>query len=95
MNLVFLIMLALSVVLTVGFTEAVKVLDRKQRFKKWRVWVPLLLAVFFAAFLWKGAFFAPRMIWFWTTVIFGVSVFCYEAIIKKIKNHFIERHAID
>lgn len=77
--------------LTVLFTELVKRLDKKDRLKGYRVWVPFLLSAFFSFLLWYGAFFAPREVWFWWASIFGISVFFYEALLKKIQNAFIEK----
>ena len=74
-----------AVMLTVIFTELVKTLDKINRLKGYRVWVPALFSAFFAFLLWHGAFFAPREVWFWWATIFGLSAFFYEAILKKIK----------
>lgn len=78
--------IAVAVMLVVIFTELVKRLDKKDRLKGYRVWVPFLFSAFFSFLLWKGAFFAPREVWFWWSTIFGISVFFYEAILKKLKD---------
>ena len=79
----------IAVMLTVIFTELVKKLDRLTGY---RVWIPALFSAFFAFLLWHGAFFAPREVWFWWATIFGISVFFYEAILKKLKEAWHEKH---
>lgn len=81
----------MTVVLTVIFSELVKRLDKRDNLKGYRVWVPLLFSAFFAFLLWKGAFFAPREVWFWWAAIFGVSVFGYEVILKNLQK-LIDEH---
>lgn len=80
----------MAVVLTVLFSELVKRLDKKDRLKGYRVWIPFVLSAGFAFLLWKGAFFAPSEVWFWWAAIFGCSVFFYEAILKHIKKFAID-----
>ncbi len=82
----------IAVLLTVIFTELVKKLDKNDKLKNYRAWVPVLFSAFFAFLLWHGAFFAPREVWFWWAAIFGISVFFYETILKKIKEAFDENH---
>jgi hypothetical protein len=66
------------------FTELVKTLDKKGRLKGYRVYIPLVLS-FVTAFLLKvGNFFVTEQMWFWWAVIFGFSIFGYEAILRKI-----------
>lgn len=83
----------IAVLLTVVFSELVKKLDKKERLKGYRVWVPALFSAFFAFLLWHGAFFAPREVWFWWATIFGLSAFFYEAILRKIKEAWNENHS--
>jgi hypothetical protein len=73
-----------AVALVVVFTELVKKLDRKDRLKGYRVYVPLVLSFGAAGLLRIGNFFVPEQMWFWWAVIFGFSVFAYEAVLKKI-----------
>ncbi len=84
MKILFLVLIALAVFLTVGFTQLVKKIDKKNRLKGWRVWIPILFSAFFAFLLWQGAFFASREFWFWWAMIYGISIACYETIIKRI-----------
>jgi Na+-translocating ferredoxin:NAD+ oxidoreductase RnfA subunit len=78
----FFIVIAIAVV--VVFTELVKKLDKKDRLKGYRVYVPLVLS-FVTAFLLKiGNFFVTEQMWFWWAVIFGFSIFGYEAVLGKI-----------
>ena len=83
----------IAVLLTVIFTELVKKLDKKDRLTGYRVWIPALFSAFFAFLLWHGAFFAPREVWFWWATIFGISVFFYEDILKKLKEAWHEKHS--
>jgi hypothetical protein len=77
-----------SIVLVVVFTELIKRLDRKDRFKGYRVYIPLALSFGAAALLRIGNFFVPEQMWFWWAAIFGFSVFAYEAILKKLESAF-------
>jgi hypothetical protein len=77
--------IAVAIVLVVFLTEIVKRLDKKDRLKGYRVYVPLALSFGTAGLLRIGNFFAPEQMWFWWAVIFGFSVFAFEAILKKIK----------
>jgi hypothetical protein len=73
-----------SVALVVVFTELVKKLDKKDRLKGYRVYLPLVFSFGAAALLRIGGFFAPEQMWFWWAVIFAFSVFAFEAVLKKI-----------
>jgi len=80
----FFIVIAIAVV--VIFTELIKLLDKKDRLKGYRVYIPLALS-FGASYLLKiGNFFVTPQMWFWWAVIFGFSIFGYEAILRKIQN---------
>jgi len=80
------VFIATAIALVVVFTELIKKLDRKNRFKGYRVYVPAALS-FAAAYLLKiGSFFADGQMWFWWAAIFGFSIFGYEAVLRKIKN---------
>ena len=73
-----------SIALVVVCTELVKKLDRKDRLKCYRVYIPLALSFGAAALLRIGNFFVSEQMWFWWAVIFGFSVFAFEAVLKKI-----------
>jgi Na+-translocating ferredoxin:NAD+ oxidoreductase RnfA subunit len=77
-----------SIALVVVFTELMKRLDKKNRFKGYRVYIPLALSFGAAALLRIGNFFVPEQMWFWWAVIFGFSVFAYEAVLKKLESAF-------
>jgi Na+-translocating ferredoxin:NAD+ oxidoreductase RnfA subunit len=74
-----------SIALVVVFTELIKRLDKKDRLKGYRVYIPLILSLGAAGLLRIGNFFIPEQMWFWWAVIFGFSVFAYEAILKKLE----------
>jgi len=78
--------ITIAIALVVIFTELIKKLDRKGRLKGYRVYVPSVLS-FGAAYLLKvGNFFVTEQMWFWWAVIFGFSIFGYEAVLRKIQN---------
>jgi hypothetical protein len=77
-----------SVALVVAFAELIKRLDGKNRLKGYRVYIPLALSFGAAALLRIGNFFVPEQMWFWWAVIFGFSVFAYEAVLKKLESAF-------
>ena len=76
-----------AVALVIVFTELIKRIDGKNRLKGWRVWIPAILSCGIAWLLRLGAFFQePGQFWFWWAAIFGISIFGYEAILRKIRN---------
>ena len=80
--------ISLSIALTVILTEFIKKLDKRYWLKGYRVYIPLVLS-FSTAFLLKvGNFFVTEQMWFWWAVIFGFSIFGYEAILRKITAAF-------
>ena len=76
--------IAIAIAMVVVFTELIKKLDKKDCLKGYRVYVPMVLSFFAAALLKIGNFFVPVQMWFWWAVIFGFSIFGYEAILSKI-----------
>ncbi len=86
MNLLpFFVMTAIALV--VIFTELIKTLDKKDRLKGYRVYVPLVLSFFASCLLKIGNFFVTEQMWFWWAVIFGFSVFGYEAVLRKLRKN--------
>jgi Na+-translocating ferredoxin:NAD+ oxidoreductase RnfA subunit len=77
-----------SVALVVVFTELIKKMDKKNLLKGYRVYIPLILSLGAAGLLRIGNFFVPEQMWFWWAVIFGFSVFAYEAVLKKLESAF-------
>lgn len=80
-----------AVILTVVSSELVKKLDKKERLRGFRVWLPLIFSLIFTASLALGGFFALRESFFYGAAIFGFSVFFYEAIVKHLKNAFEDK----
>ena len=78
--------IVIAIVLVVILTEMIKLLDVKERLKGYRVYIPLVLSFGTVYLLQIGNFFIAGQIWFWWSVIFGFSVFGYEAILRKIQN---------
>lgn len=74
-----------SIVLTIMLTEIIKRLDVKNHLKGYRIYVPAIFAIGFSIALAFGEFFTWHQVPFYAAVIFGISVFGYEAILKKIK----------
>ncbi|MDR2186384.1 MAG: hypothetical protein LBO80_12075 [Treponema sp.] len=73
-----------SIVMVVLLTELVKRLDGRNRLKGYRVYVPLLFSAGVSWLLRIGEFFPANQVWFWWAVIFSVSVFFFEAILKRV-----------
>jgi Na+-translocating ferredoxin:NAD+ oxidoreductase RnfA subunit len=74
----------IAIALVVIFTELIKKLDRKGWLKGYRVYIPIALS-FGAAYLLKvGNFYVTEQMWFWWAVIFGFSIFGYEAVLRKV-----------
>ena len=78
----------LAVAVVVILTELFKKLDRKNRLKGYRVYIPLLLSFGATWLLRIGNFFPAEQVWFWFATIFAVSVFFFEAILKKLRAAF-------
>ena len=79
------VFIVIAIALVVVFTELIKRMDRKNRLKGYRVWVPAAFSCGLAWLLRLGNFFQePGQIWFWWAVIFAIPVFAYETILKKI-----------
>jgi hypothetical protein len=76
--------IVIAICLVIALSEIVKRLDRKDRLKGYRVYLPLVFSFGAAALLRVGGFFAPQQVWFWWAVIFAFSVFAFEAILKKV-----------
>jgi hypothetical protein len=74
----------IAICLVVAVTELIKRLDKKDFMKGYRVYIPLGLSFGAAGLLRIGNFFVPEQMWFWWAVIFGFSVFAFEAVLKKI-----------
>jgi hypothetical protein len=74
--------------MTVVLTELIKRLDKKNVLKGYRVYVPLVISFGVTGLLKIGNFFIPEQFWFWWAVVFGLSVFAFEAILKKLKASF-------
>jgi hypothetical protein len=80
--------IVIAIALVVTMTEIVKRLDKKDRLKGYRVYLPLAFSFGAAGLLRVGNFFVPEQMWFWWATIFGFSVFAYEAILKKLESAF-------
>jgi len=77
--------IVIAIIAVIIITEIIKKLDVKDWLKGYRVWIPAVLSGGIAYLLGLGKFFAePNQIWFWWAVIFAISTFAYEAILKKI-----------
>lgn len=74
-----------AIALVIIGSELIKKLDKKDKLKGYRVYIPAVLSLVCAAVLWIGDFFTLKQVPFYWAVIFAVSVFGYEAILKKIK----------
>jgi hypothetical protein len=82
--------IGIAITMVVVFTEIIKRLDKKDRLKGYRVYIPLILSLGASGLLRVGNFFVPEQTWFWWAVIFGFSVLFFEAILKKVTKVFGE-----
>lgn len=80
------VFIAIAIALVIIFTELIKNLDVKNRLKGYRIYIPLVLSFVFAYLLKIGNFFVSEQFFFWWVTIFGISIFGFEAILKKILN---------
>ena len=86
MNLtnLFPVFISIAICLVVIFSELIKKLDRKDKLKGYKVYIPFVLSFILTGLLLLGEFFVTKQFWFWWASVFGFSVFLYEALIKKI-----------
>jgi hypothetical protein len=82
------VFILIAIALVVVVTELIKKVDTKNRLKGYRVYIPFVLSFGAAVLLRIGNFFVTAQMWFWWAVIFGFSVFFFEAILKKIQAAF-------
>ena len=84
----FVILFIVSVFCTVMFTEIVKKLDKNDKLKGYKVWLPLIFSCGFSVAL-KFVF---KIDWIYLVFVegsmFGFSVFGYEVILKSITRIF-------
>lgn len=72
----------------IAVTEIIKRIDRKQKLRGFYVFIPAILSLLFAGLLAYGRFFDWHQLWFWAAVIFSLSVFSYESVLKKVSGLF-------
>jgi hypothetical protein len=77
-----------AIVLVVVFTELIKRLDKKNVLKGYRIYVPIAVSFGVTGLLKIGCCVVAEPLWFWWAVIFGFSVFAFEAVLKKIQANF-------
>ena len=87
----FPVFIIMAMCLVVVFTELIKGLDKNDKLKGYRVYIPLVLSFIAAWVLRFSGFFEPQQVWLWWAVIFGFSVFAFESILKKIMAYFGEK----
>lgn len=80
------VFIAIAVAMVVIFTELIKAIDKNGWLKGYRIYIPMILSFVFAYLLKIGNFFATEQFLFWWVTIFGISIFGYEAILRKILN---------
>jgi len=77
-----------AIICVVIFAEIVKKLDKKDRLKGYRVWLPTFFSLGFAALLRLGSFIEAGQVWYYWAVIFAIATFSYEAILKTARKFF-------
>lgn len=83
LNALLLPCVILAIVLVVLLTEIIKKVDKKNRLKGKRVFIPLTLSCVFSFLLAFGEFFVYKQAPFYGAVMFTLSVTFYETILKK------------
>lgn len=74
-----------AIVLTVLFSELLKKADKKDIFKGYKVYFPLFFSAVFTLCIYVAEFITLRQSLLYWFAIFGISVFGYEAIVKRLK----------
>lgn len=74
-----------SVIVVVLLSELLKRLDKKNFLKGYRVLFPAFLSLGMSALLDIGTFIGVGQLWFYWAVIFALSVFLYELVLRKIQ----------
>lgn len=74
-----------AAVIVVLFCELIKKADKKNKLKGLLVYIPIGLSMIMALLLAVGDFFTFRQVPFYGAVIFALSVFEYEGILRKFK----------
>lgn len=78
----------ISIFAVIALAEIIKRLDRNQKMKGFYVFIPAFLSLLFAVLLAYGRFFEWHQVFFWWAVIFALSVFSYESVLKKVSGLF-------
>lgn len=78
-------LVALCVFLVVVLCEIIKAIDKKERLKVIRPYIPAVLGLWLVGLLAYGGVVAVKLIPFYWLVVTGSSVFFYDAILEKIK----------
>ncbi len=74
-----------AIIFVVLLTEQIKKLDKNNKLRGKKVFIPLLLSCLFSLALGIGDFFPLKQVFFYGAAIFTVSVTYYETILKKTK----------
>lgn len=80
-------LIAVSVFITVTFCEIIKAIDKQERLKPIRPYIPAFVSLFLVGLLAFGGVIVSKMIPFYWLVVTGSAVFFYDAILQKIKNY--------
>ena len=80
--------IVIAIIVVVCLTEIVKKWDSKGRLKGWYIFLPAVFSAGVSVLLGYGNFFDRQQVFFWMAVIFALSVFCYEAILKRMHGLF-------
>jgi cobalamin biosynthesis protein CobD/CbiB len=75
----------LAVILVVLFLELIKKADKTKKLKGFYVYISVLISAALALALGYGDFFPIKQVPFYWAVIFAISTFGYEGILKKIR----------
>ena len=80
--------IVIAIFAVVCLTELVKKWDSKGRLKGYYVFLPAFFSAGLSVLLGYGKFFDRHQIFFWWAVIFALSVFSYESVLKRLHRLF-------
>jgi len=80
-----------ATVAVIALTDLIKKLDVKNILKHFTACIPAVLSCGISFLLGYGQFFDFHQVWFWWAVIYALSVFFYDAVIKKM-HEWIEKN---
>lgn len=76
----------ISIIMIILFSELIKKLDKKNWLNgSYKVYLPVIFSILFSFILYKSSFILKEQIIFYGLLMFSVSTFFYNAILKTLK----------